>query len=79
MPKVRIYLDPGETELDAAHALQKALDVQSSGAAHDEETFDDPAMNHVADRMEEIHARIYTDMLREISDVLDEEVSEHGH
>lgn len=77
MAKVKILLEPGESELDAAHAIQKALDFQSSGSAHDTEVFDDPAMVHMAQRMEEIHAKIYTEMVREITAVLDEEYT-HG-
>jgi hypothetical protein len=77
MAKVKIVLEPGETERDADEAIQKALEFHTSGEAHDGEAFDDPAMVHMAQRLEEIHSRIYTEMVREISDALDEEYS-HG-
>lgn len=73
--RVKIILEDGESELDAANSLQKALEFHSSGAAHDDESFDDPAMVDMARKMEEIHSRIYTDMIREINELLDEEYS----
>lgn len=78
MAKVKILLEPGETQLDADNAIQKALEYHSSGEVHDDEPFDDPAMVHMAQRMEDIHTRIYADMVREISNVLDEEFSHGG-
>jgi len=76
--KVKVFLESGETQLDADYALQKALELHSSGEVHDEQIFDDPAMLHVAERMESIHNKIYADMIREINDVLDEEYSHGG-
>jgi|APLow6443716910_1056828.scaffolds.fasta_scaffold387033_2 hypothetical protein len=78
MAKVKILLEKGETELDADQALQKALEFHSSGDAHDEETFEDPAMVHMSGRMEEIGQKIYAEMVREIQDVLDKEYSHGG-
>lgn len=77
MAKIKILLEPGETELDVDVALHKALDFHASGDAHVEETFSDPAMAHTAQRLEELHAKMYTEMTREILDVLDEEYSGH--
>lgn len=76
MSRVKILLEPGETELDAAHDLQKALEFQSSGAAHDDQAFDDPAMVDLAQRLESDHSKMYTNMMREILDVIDEEFSD---
>lgn len=76
MAKVKILLEDGETELDAQHALQKALDFQSSGQAHDGEAFDDPAMVDLSQRLEQDHAKMYLELIREISDVLDQEFSD---
>lgn len=78
MARVKILLESGETELDADQALQKALDHHTGGGAHDEEAFDDPAMVHMAERLEDAHNRIYNDMIREISGVLDEGYSHGG-
>lgn len=76
MAKVKILLEPGETELDADIAIQKAFDYHSSGDAHIEEAFDDPAMVHTAQRLEEIHEKIYIEMIREITEQLDKEYSD---
>lgn len=76
MSKVKILLEPGETQLDADHALQKALEHHSSGSAHDEEAFDDPAMVDLSQRLEQNHAKMYTGMMREILEVIDEEYSD---
>ena len=76
MAKVKILLESGETQLDADHALQKALEHHSSGSAHDDEAFDDPAMVDLAARLELEHSKMYASMLREIMDVIDEEYSD---
>lgn len=75
MPKVKIILEEGEDQLDADYALQKALELHTSGEIHQAELFDDPAMVHTAQRMENIHSRIYTDMIREINELLEKEYS----
>lgn len=76
MAKVKILLEDGETELDANHALQKALDFQSSGQAHDNEAFEDPAMVDLSQRLEQDHAKMYNEMMREILEVIDREFSD---
>lgn len=76
MPRVKILLDPGETEIEAAEAIQKAFEFQSSGQAHDEEAFDDPAMVDLANRLEQDHAKMYAAMMREILEVVDAEYSD---
>lgn len=76
MPKVKILLEPGETQLDADNALQKALEFHSSGSAHDEEAFDDPAMVDLSQRLEQDHIKMYADMMREIIGAIDEEFSD---
>lgn len=78
MAQVKILLEKGESPLDADHALQKALELHTTGQVHDGQIFDDPAMVHVAQRMEEVHARIYAEMIREICDELDKEYSYGG-
>lgn len=76
MAKIKVILEPGETELDADIALHKALEYHSSGDVHDGEAFDDPAMIHMAQRMDEIHTKIYNEMVREIIEELDKEYSD---
>lgn len=76
MSRVKILLEPGETELDVAHDLQKALEFQTSGQSHDEEAFDDPAMVDLANRLEQDHSRMYAAMMREILDAIDGEFSD---
>lgn len=78
MAKVKILLEPGENELDADAAIQKALEFHSSGEAHSEEAFDDHAMVHMAQRLEQTHDKIYAEMIREIQEELDKEYSS-GH
>lgn len=76
MSRVKILLEPGETELDAAHDLQKALEFQSTGQAHDEEAFEDPAMVDLSQRLATEHEKLYAKMMREILEVIDEEFSD---
>lgn len=78
MAKVKILLEPGESQLDAECALQKALEYHSSGSSHDEEAFDDPAMVDLSQRLENDHAKMYSEMMREILDVIDGEYSSDG-
>ena len=72
MSKVKIYLAPGETLRDAEDSLLKALNHHNSGDVH-VETFQDPAMDSVADRMISAHTKIYNGMLQEIFEELDKE------
>lgn len=76
MAKVKIILEKGEDQLDADYALQKALELHTTGEIHQGEHFEDPAMVHAAQRAEEIHDRIYKDMIREINELLDQEYSD---
>lgn len=78
MPKVKILLEPGETEFDADIALQKALEFHSSGDAHDDEAFEDPAMVDLSHKLDREHAKMYSQMIQEIMAVLDEEYSNGG-
>lgn len=75
MSKVKIYLSPGETLRDAEDVLLKALLHHSSGEVHSSHTFQDPAMVAVSKEMEQIHNKIYQEMLAEIFQALDEEYS----
>lgn len=74
MAKVKIFLEPGEDLRSAEDTLFKALNHHNSGDAH-VETFQDPAMDAVADRMVDLHNKIYNEMLQEIFDTLDKEHS----
>lgn len=76
MAKVKVFLDKDESELDAHIALHKALDIHTSGDVHLKESFDDPAMVHASQRFEEIHSKIYKEMMDEILDELDKEFEE---
>lgn len=73
MAKVKIFLEPGETIQDAEDSLMKSLVHHNSGDAHSNQTFQDPAMDAVADRMIDIHSKIYHEMMQEIYEVLDKE------
>ncbi len=76
MAQVKILLEPGETELDADSSLQKALDFHSSGDAHLDDAFNDPAMAHLMKRLDSEHSQMYSDMIQEILEVLDQEYSD---
>ena len=76
MAKIKILLEPGETEIDADAAIHKAMEFHANGDVHDEEAFDDPAMVHMAQRMEELHTKAYDAMIREIIETLNKEYSE---
>lgn len=71
--KVKVLLDKNEDELDAHIALEKALNLHTSGDIHIRESFDDPAMVDLSQRMNSIHEDIYQDMIREINEELDKE------
>lgn len=73
MAKVKIFLEKGESMADAEEMLSKALKLHSSGDIHVEESFDDPAMIHAAERMQNIHEDIYDDMLKEILEEINKE------
>lgn len=73
MATVKIFLSKNESMSDAEEALSKALQLHSSGDIHVEESFDDPAMIHVSERMENIHEVIYKEMISEIIDELNKE------
>ncbi len=75
MAKVKIYLAPGETMQQAEDTLLKAMEFHNTGEVHGEE-FPDPAMQATIHKMEEAHRKMYADMLREISEALDEEYSD---
>lgn len=73
MAKVKIFLEDGETLRDAEDSLVKAISHHSSGDVHSNQTFQDPAMEAIADKMISIHSKIYQEMLQEIFEVLDQE------
>lgn len=78
MARVKILLEPGESALDADHALHKALEHHASGDAHVEHGFGDPAMVDLSQRADQAHAKMYNEMIREITELLDEEYSDGG-
>lgn len=78
MAKVKIYLEEDETVQDAEESILKAMDHHNSGEVHAHHQFQDPAMNAVAGRMEEIHKKIQQEMLQEINEALDRDYSD-GH
>jgi hypothetical protein len=73
MAKVKIFLDENETIQDAEESIFKALNHHSSGDVHSHHQFQDPGMQSIADRMEDIHSKIYQDMMNEIFEELDKE------
>jgi len=73
--KVKIQLNKNQTIEDAEELLFKALDLHRSGDIHLLESFDDPAMIDVSQRMEKIYEDIYKDMMDEIIEALGDDYS----
>lgn len=71
--KVKIILDKNETVEEAEELLFKALDLHRTGEVHTRESFDDPAMVDIEDRVLKSYSDMHKDMLEEISEALDEE------
>lgn len=75
MPKVKIQLNKHETIEEADEALLKALLHHVNGDVHLKESFDDPAMVDISQRMADMHEKVYKEMLQEIIEALDEGLS----
>lgn len=77
MSTVKIILAENETIEAAEENLFKAL---SSKRSHDpQESWNDPAMLDVQHAMEKAHADMYTSMIADVIDALEEEhVGEYG-
>lgn len=73
MAKVKIFLDKDENIHDVENDLLKALGHHSSGEIHDLESFEDPAMVDVSNKMEREHSKMFQDMINEIFLTLDED------
>lgn len=76
--KVQVLLPKDVDEFEADNFLFKALNQQVNGDAH-RESFDDPAMLDMAQRMEAIHDKIYAEMIQEINATLDEDYTQDGN
>ncbi len=72
MAKVKILLEKGETEREAEDSLLKAITSHNNGEVHTD-GFADPAMNDVVAKMQDIHNKMYQEMIQEICDALDSE------
>lgn len=73
MAKIKVLLEKGETSLDADLALQKALELHTSGDVHARESFDDPAMQDVSKKLEAVNKVTYANMIKEIIAALEED------
>ncbi len=73
MATVKIFLEPHETEADAKDLLFKALTHHEGGEEH-REAFHQPAARDVFNRMIVQHEDMWAKMLKEINQVIDEEV-----
>jgi hypothetical protein len=73
MGKVKIYVEEGETLEEAEQDLQKALQYHSSGEVHDEDSYLDPAMKSLTDRLESMHKVMYDNIIKEVMEALDKE------
>jgi len=77
MSKIKIYLDEGEDEYEVESQLLKALLHHSEGDVHLEESFDDPAMVDVSQRMDTIHEQVYREMIAEITELIEEDLGDN--
>ncbi len=73
MPKIKVLLEKGETVFEAENLLLKALSSHTTGELHEEDRFEDPAMQDLVIRLEEEHSKMFKDMLSEIQEALDSE------
>ena len=67
----------GGTREEADIALYKAVTFHATGDAHKEE-FQDPAMADIANGVIDKHEKMFAELIREISDLLDQEY-DHGY
>jgi hypothetical protein len=73
MPRVKVMLEPGETQEQAEESLFKAMSMHRDGGAHESEDFLDAAMQDQAAVMNRVYEMFFDKMLGEINDVIDEE------
>ena len=73
MAKVKIYLEPGETQDDVQELLIKAFQHHSAGAEH-KQAFHDPAARDAFNKMINAHSKMFERMLKEVNQVIDEDV-----
>lgn len=78
MAKVKIFLEEDETLQEAEDSLFKALNHHNSGDVHGE-SFQDPAMVSVANKLEDLHSKMYHSMLQDIFEALDQDFSQNGY
>lgn len=70
MAKIKVILEKGESILDANNDLRKALEFQEKGEAH-KETFEDPAIKDLYERLSKAHVEIYNKILEEVAKILE--------
>ena len=75
MGRIKIFVEDGETVEEVESNLVKAISHQISGDVHESESFDDPAMKSVAEKMIKAHSEMYKNMLQEIFQELEKEHS----
>lgn len=76
MAKLKIELESGEDILEADEAIFKALNLHRTGDAHLRESFDDPAMVDLSQRLFKLHEDVYKDLIQEINAALDEDYTD---
>lgn len=73
MGRIKIFVEDGETVESVENDLFKAISHHISGDAHNGESFEDPAMASVAEKMISAHDQMYKDMIKEINEELEKE------
>lgn len=75
MAKVKIFVGKNETVEDVEDSLVKAFNFHASGDVHDADSFEDPAMNDLALKLQNMHQAMYEEAIKEICEVLDQDYS----
>lgn len=77
MTTVKIIPAKGETIEEAEEKLYKALHAQREGDLLHRESFDDPAMADLNQRVIKEHVDMYEELIREVMEILDGEYSDN--
>lgn len=69
MPKIKIYLDDGETIEEAKESLEKALKAEENI----DHKPDDPIMESIYNKLEALHISTMNQILDDIDQILEDE------
>lgn len=70
---IKIIIPKDLDILEADEVIYKALSMQTKGDTHLKESFEDPAMVDVSERLLSEHKKVYKEMISEIIEALESE------